>query len=1005
VAGHEAPEQRHRRRPAPDRAGGARGPHAAGDRGLGVAGGHAVVGFGTEEERVRHGLIVRPDRLGGIRGDHRSPTDPPRSGSTDGHDLRVTSVEELGGQISEREAEVLLAVGERLTNAEIGLRLSISVRTVESHVSSLLRKLGATDRRDLAERARALAAPDRGSDRSSDERPVGGRLPAALTTFVGREAERAALTEALAAGRLVTVLGEGGVGKTRLATEVVAESAGLPARAWFVDLVPVSDPDAVFSAVAVALGIAERIGGESREAVLTWLADREVVLVLDNCEHVLAGASECIDAILRASPGTRVLATSRTRLLLPYETVFEVPGLSVEGEAGDAVTLFLERASAAGAVLGDEQRARVAAICRRLDGLALAIELAAARVPSLGLDGLEVGLDGRLQVLDAGPRGDDRHRSLRATLDWSCALLDESDRRLLRQVTVFAAEFTAEAATEVVDTGADDAMAVRVGLGRLVDQSMLRAAVTGGSTRYRALETVRQYGEDQLREAGELDAVRRRHIGWALRTARSLIATSDDPAWRPAFDAVLDDLRVAALRATTLAGADREDAHQLELSLGELLFQRGRPADAEQRYRAAARLAPDLDAQIAALRLGAGAAAARHAGDGFLELSREAADLALANGLPASAAVDLAVSASLVNRAPGIMAVRPQPGDADVLIDEAQALAVDDPLVEGAIAVARAFSSDEDNPESQRLAEQAVALGARSGNTMLESAALDQRTALHLASGELAEAVEDIRRRVELVEGIPVDATTGFEVTDVYSMACEVHLTVGDVEGARRYADAVAALPHHREQGHLATARRLRVDALAGRFDDVLELSDRFEAGWIDAGRPVVSNLAPGPAAVAMVHGILGNFDARDAWLAITGHLGSSIPFLFEWRAGWSPVFDATVSLHHGDAAAALERLEVEPAALRTWYNGMWRPWYAALWAEAAVLGGLASAGDRLAPARESARDNPVALVLIDRAEALLREDREALPPIAARLDAASMPYQRDRTLALADAR
>jgi hypothetical protein len=240
------------------------------------------------------------------------------------------------------------------------------------------------------------------------------------------------------------------------------------------------------------------------------------------------------------------------------------------------------------------------------------------------------------------------------------------------------------------------------------------------------------------------------------------------------------------------------------------------------------------------------------------------------------------------------------------------------------------------------------------------------------------------------------------EVADCFSMASEIHLAVGDIETARRYADAVADLSFNREEGHVATVRRLKVDAMAGRFDDVLVLAGRFRSGWIDAGRPIASNLATGPAAVAMVHGIRGDDEARAEWLDITAQVGSSLPELFTWSSGWSPVFDAIVLLHHGDPSGALEQMPVPPAELNRWFSGMWRPWYAALWAEAAVLAQSDEADDRLAPARASAQGNDVALLMIDRADALLRGDADALPAIADRLDRAGLPYQATRTRALA---
>ena len=908
--------------------------------------------------------------------------------------------------VSAREEEVLAALGEHLTNAEIGARLVISVRTVESHVSSLLRKLEVADRRALA----AVAATGQFArvSRRGVVTPVAGSLPSRLTPFVGRVVERAALVDALDEHRLVTAVGPGGVGKTRLALSVAAEVAGRFADGvWYVDLVPVTDALMIGQVIADALGLGERPGISAVDNVRDWLAGRESLLVLDNCEHLLDGVGVLVERLLAGSPRLVVLATSRARLLVPFEWVFPVPGLRVEadgGGPGDAVELFLGRAAAGGTSLTSTDWERVAAVCRGLDGMALAIELAAARCASLGLDGLEAGLADRLRLLTGGRRIDDRHRSLRSALDWSHALLAEPDQAVLRRVSVFVGAFAASAAAVVlagwppVPAGAVPAI-----LAGLADQSLLVAIAGPGGTRYRALETIRQYSADRLEDAGETAEARTRHLRWCLDESAALELAHREPAgtWRGGFDQVADELRGALAWA---AGQERHrlEAHRLAIGLARLSFTRGMPGESQRRYEQAADLAADDLTAADAFRGAAGAAESRHFGTEALRLRRCAADAALRAGDRAGAAGDLARAAELINRAPGLMATAPPAGAVRALLTQGWALAGDDLVAQARLLTAEAFDGDTADPATVGLVERALTLARRVGDPLIESAALDQLTAVQLARGEVRAAVASAARRSELLLPIQVTAASAMELFDGFGMAANCAIAAGDLPAARRHAGRLQDLPFYREEGHLATRLMIVVTTLAGDWDETITLADRFREGWERAGRPRASNLSRAPHAVATVHGLRGNDDDRAAWLDIIGTV--ELPGRAPSELHFGEYLDALLLLHRGLPQQAVQVLNTPPERLNEWHSGMWRPWYAALWAEAAVLSGHPDAAARVERAHVAATGNPIATAIVDRAAALAGQDgRDVLIAAATALQSAGCRYQWARTLVFLD--
>ncbi|MEU2041876.1 ATP-binding protein [Nocardia niwae] len=902
-------------------------------------------------------------------------------------------------EISAREAEVLALVGEHLSNAEIGARLFISVRTVESHVSSLLRKLEVPDRRALAQRASAPARPGR-----TQPAPV---LPAPLTSFVGRGRERAELTEMIRKHRQVTAVGPGGVGKTRLALTVAAELAGeYPDGVWFVDLVPLagSDTCAVAGTVALALGLGEQPGRAMDESVPAALADRHALLVLDNCEHVRDGVAPFLERLLATCPGVTVLATSRARLMVPFERAYTVPPMSLTGDgASDAVELFMERAEAGGWPPNHALRDQIAAFCARLDGVALAIELAAARWTTLGLDGLEAGLSDQLRMLAGGSRAEDRHRSVRAALDWSHALLEPEDRVLLRRVSVFMKSFTVAAAAEVAACGKS---VVADGLARLAEQSLLVVTASANGTEYRALETIRQYGTEQLTEAGELADIRSRHLSWCLTEAAALTVVGAD--WRPRFDAVADDFRAAMAWAADRPER-RADASRLAQDMAQLCFTRNLIGESQMRYEQAAALADDPATAAAMLRHAAAAAGCQMRGDDMHRLHRAAAEAALRSGDSAGAARDLATAAANAYRFASKF-VRPLPSEEAVaLITEAQQLAGADPAARAAVALADAgrtltdaltdqHSSGDAVPATIERAEHAVELAHRTQDPLAESAALDTLAGAHSLAGDTFTAAAVAKRRMALLESIPNTAIGTPELIDALGEAAEAELGAGDLRGARRWAQRLADHPLLAEVGHRATSWLLVTDALAGHAGGVRTHSVRFLEAWQRVGDPAKSGLGPAVAGVAMIHDLCGDHDAHREWDAVVRGLGASPAHLH----GYGAVFDALALLHRGRASEALERMAAEPGEVWRWVTWIWLHWYVALRAEAGVLAGASDAVERLAEARTVVAGNPVAYAIVQRAEALLSGDRERLLATADAFEAAGCSYQSARTRVLA---
>jgi predicted ATPase/class 3 adenylate cyclase len=473
----------------------------------------------------------------------------------------------------------------RLMHVAHGGQIVVSLATEQLARDALddgvnLADLGEHRLRDLArpERVFQVTRPDLPSEfpalRSVDAFPT--NLPFQFTEFVGRDADLAAVSKALEDSRVVTLIGVGGVGKTRLAVQTAAELLPRYGDGVFLcELGPLTDPGQVPAVVANACGVQQRPGESFTESLQSTLRSKEMLVVLDNCEHLLDAAAELVTTLMASCPNVTVLATGREGLGVWGERMMMVRSLPMPGEAAttgeilaaEAVRLFTERAEQAGGglVLDDDTAATVAQLCRRLDGVPLAIELAAARTRMMSPQEIAARLDERFRLLTGGSRtAVERHQTLQQAVDWSYGLLDERERTILDRFGVFAGGFTLDAAEAVVGDDDLDALDVLDGITQLVDKSLVVAEREHHDTRYRLLETIRTYALERLDDHGATDSMRRRHATWcAAFVAQACIGMQgpDEATWAARLEREIDNVRAALTWAT---GADDAD---LSLSL------------------------------------------------------------------------------------------------------------------------------------------------------------------------------------------------------------------------------------------------------------------------------------------------------------------------------------------------------------------------------------------------------------------------------------------------------
>jgi predicted ATPase/class 3 adenylate cyclase len=497
----------------------------------------------------------------------------------------------------------------RLRDLAHGGQLVLSGTTEDLVVDALpagawLTDLGRHELRGVArpERVVQLCHPDIRNDFPSlrTSRPVAAEhLPVQLTSFVGRGTEIADVRQTLVANRLVTLTGAGGAGKARLAIEVAGQiAADFGDGAWYVDLAPIADPDLVPVAMAGALDLADQPSRSTTDTLIRFVGDRRTLVLLDNCEHLLDATAALTTALLSACPGLTLLATSREPIGVAGEVTWRVPSLSLD----DAIELFVDRARRARTDfdMTDDDLHAVREIARRLDGMPLAIELAAARVRALSLNEIVGSLHDRFRLLTGGRRtAVRRQQTLRASVDWSHALLTEPERVLFRRLAPFMGGFDLAAARVVAGDTEVERYQVLDQLALLVDKSLVVADDSGGRMRYRLLETVRQYALEKLGESGEADTVRARHRDYytAMAALLDAPAASGHRGRVVQAETEIDNLRAAF--AWSRENRDVELALQIASSLQPLWLTRARLREGQSWIGAALADLDTVDREVA----------------------------------------------------------------------------------------------------------------------------------------------------------------------------------------------------------------------------------------------------------------------------------------------------------------------------------------------------------------------------------------------------------------------
>ena len=622
----------------------------------------------------------------------------------------------------------------------------------------------------------------------------------------------------------------------------------------------------------------------------------------------------------------------------------------------------------------------------------LAIELAAARSSSLGLDGLLAGLDDHLRVLSRPGTHQDRHGSMRTVIDWSHQLLDDEERSMFRRLAVFAGPFDLGSAAMVASHG--DVVKATDLIGRLADKSLLARGQDGAQSRWRMLDTVRAYAAEQLDASADAAKTRCLHLSWAAATAKEIEQLLDDgDEWEQTFDSVSDDLR-AALQGSGDGPGDGVD-FPLALGLGRLSYARRFLVEASDHLKVALVRAPDRASVVTALRFAAATAFAEMKGEEAFSLLQASSTNALAAGDTRTAAITLAAAATIGGRCPGLFSAPLYHPELVALAQRARHIHPPGDLeVDTYIALAAAWDSARALavPDLAR-AHEALLAAKQLGDPVLVSSALDAVAGTLADDNRFKEAARFTTERLSLLNRLPRhDPLTGGEVADIFHMATESALAAGELHVA--LGRARASYHDSSSQGlpHFAANHLVIPLALQGEFDEAIAHSKVMKEGWERAGRPAAGWMAPSFFAIALVHGLRGDHEAYDEFwqLAMTIRLRRSVN-------SFSLFVEPRVALHLGE----YERAQATAAVDEQDMCGSFGPYARAISVEVAAITGAVDAEERLEAAQFLSKENDFVAANLLRAAGRLHRDDALLKRSVKAWEAIGARFERACTLLL----